>query len=205
MKLSGLGAKDVRVENEESLYSGFLKLCRYKIRHGLFQGGWSNTLDREAVFRSPSVGVLLYDPALDQVVLVEQFRVGALLGEDDPWLLEIVAGISEPGESLESVAIREVQEEANCSVVELLPVSNFYVSPGATNEKLMLYCGIVDASGAGGYYGLAEEGEDIRVHVIPFHEAYDMVEDGRIANAPAMIALQWLKLHHQDLRRYVQT
>ena len=98
-----------------------------------------------------------------------------------------------------------MEEEASCSVRELLPVSNFYVSPGATNEKLMLYCGIVDASEAGGYHGLAEEGEDIRAHVIPFLEAYDMVEDGRIANAPAMIALQWLKLHHQDLRRYVQT
>ena len=205
MKLSRLGVDDVFVEREEKAYSGFLKLCRYKIRHALFQGGWSKVLDREAVIRQPSVGVLLYDPALDKVVLVEQFRMGPMLNDDDPWLLEIVAGISEPGETLESVALREVKEEAGCGVKKLIPVSNLYVSPGATNERLMLYCGIVDASSAGGYYGLAEEGEDICVHVLPFAEAYKMVEGDRIANAPAMIALQWLKLHHQELQQYAET
>lgn len=202
MKLSKLGMGDVRVEQEEKVYSGFLRLCRYKIRHVLFQGGWSKVLEREAVVRQPSVSVLLYDPALDQVVLVEQFRMGPMLSDDDPWLLEVVAGISEPGETLESVALREVKEETDCDVKKLLPVSNFYVSPGATNERLMLYCGIVDASSAGGYFGLAEEGEDIRVHVLPFTEAYKMVADGRIANAPAIVALQWLKLHHQELQQY---
>lgn len=86
-------------------------------------------------------------------MLVEQFRIGPLVGDDDPWLLEIVAGISEPGESLESLAIREVKEEANCEVKHLLPVTNVYLSPGATNERLMLYCGIIDASSAGGFTG----------------------------------------------------
>ena len=199
---AGFGMDDVCIDEEETIYSGFLKLSRYKIRHALFEGGWSPQLIREAVYRVPSVGVLLYDPGLDQVVLVEQFRVGPMLSREDPWLLEVVAGISEPNETLESVARREVKEEANCEVKELLPISNFYMSPGATNERLMLYCGITDASGAGGCYGLKEEGEDIRVQVMPFSEAYAMVEDGRIANAPAVIAIQWLKLHHQELQQY---
>ncbi|AMO54357.1 ADP-ribose pyrophosphatase [Endozoicomonas montiporae] len=202
MKLSNLGLDDVRIDEEQNVYSGFLKLSRYKIRHALFEGGWSPQLEREAVYRVPSVGVLLYDPALDLVVLVEQFRIGPLLSNDDPWLLEVVAGISEADETLESVALREVKEEANCEVKALLPVSNFYVSPGATNERLMLYCGITDASKAGGCYGVEDEGEDIKVHVVPFAEAYAMVKDGRIANAPAVIALQWLKLHHQELQQY---
>ena len=199
---TSFGMDDVRIDEEETVYSGFLKLSRYKIRHALFEGGWSPQLIREAVYRVPSVGVLLYDPGLDQVVLVEQFRVGPMLSRDDPWLIEVVAGISEPNETLESVALREVKEEANCEVKKLLPISNFYMSPGATNERLMLYCGITDASGAGGCYGLKEEGEDIRVQVVPFAEAYAMVEDGRIANAPAVIAIQWLKLHHQELQQY---
>ena len=199
---ASFGMDDVRIDEEEAVYSGFLKLSRYKIRHALFEGGWSPQLLREVVYRVPSVGVLLYDPGLDQVVLVEQFRVGPMLSSDDPWLIEVVAGISEPNETLESVALREVKEEANCEVKELLPISNFYMSPGATNERLMLYCGITDASGAGGCYGLKEEGEDIRVQVVSFSEAYAMVEDGRIANAPAVIAIQWLKLHHQELQQY---
>lgn len=202
MKLSGFGIDQVRLETKESLFSGFLKLYRYTLRHALFRGGWSQSLDREVVVRPPSVGVVLYDPNSDTVVLVEQFRAGPVASNDDPWLLEVVAGISEPGESLDEVALREVKEEANCSVQHLIPVTDFYVSPGATNEKLKLYCGIVDASNAGGIHGLDAEGEDIKVHVIPLGEAYNMVQGGRIANAPAVIALQWLKLHHHELQQY---
>ena len=202
MKLSGLDASDVQVQEEKKVYSGFLKLFKYTITHTLFKGGQSGPLIREATVRPPSVGVILFDPTLDQVVLVEQFRMGPFLSKDDPWLLEVVAGISEPGETLEDVALREVKEETGCSVTSLIPVSDFYVSPGASNEKLKLFCSIEDASKAGGIFGVADEGEDIKVHVIPFQEAYDMVKDGRIANAPAVIALQWLKLHHHELRQH---
>ena len=202
MKLSGFGIDQVKVDTKESMFSGFLKLYRYTVRHALFKGGWSQPLHREVIVRPPSVGVVLYDPNPDTVVLVEQFRAGPMASDDDPWLLEVVAGISEPGESLEEVALREVREEADCEVQHLIPVTDFYVSPGATNEKLKLYCGIVDASKAGGVHGLDIEGEDIKVHVIPFEEAYNMVQDGRIANAPAVIALQWLKLHHHELQQY---
>ncbi len=205
MKLSGLASENVQEKNKETLYSGFLKLFRYNIRHGLFRGGWSEQLQREAVVRPPSVGVLLFDPDLEQVILVEQFRIGPYLSDDDPWLLEVVAGISEPGESLESVALREVKEEADYDVRYLLPVTNFYVSPGASNEKLMLYCGIVDARETGGIYGLSEEGEDIKVHVIPCFDAYKMIEDGRIANASTVIGLQWLKLNQDELKQYART
>ncbi len=202
MKLSGLDASDVQVQEETKAYSGFLKLFKYTITHGLFKGGVSRPLIREATVRPPSVGVILFDRVRDQVVLVEQFRMGPFLSDDDPWLLEVVAGISEPGETLEEVALREVEEETGYKVTSLMPVSDFYVSPGASNEKLKLFCGLVDASIAGGIFGMADEGEDIKVHVLPFPEAYDMVEDGRIANAPAVIALQWLKLHHHELCQY---
>ncbi len=202
MKLSGLGKKDVQQDNKETLYQGFLKLFQYTVRHKLFNGGWSQPLSREAIVRPPSVGVVLYDPVADTVVLVEQFRMGPWLSGEDPWLLEVVAGISEPGESLEDVALREAKEEANCDVKVLRPVADFFLSPGAANEKLKLFCGIVDSKELGGIHGLDEEGEDIKVHVIPFQEAYNMVVDGRIANAPAVIAMQWLKLHHHELQGY---
>ena len=199
MKLSGLDARDVQVQEKTKVYSGFLKLVKYTITHKLFNGGVSRPLIREATVRPPSVGIILFDPLHDQVVLVEQFRMGPFLSNDDPWLLEVVAGISEPGETLEEVAIREIKEETGYQITSLMPVSDFYVSPGASNEKLKLFCGLVDATTAGGVFGVADEGEDIRVHVLPFREAYDMVKDGRIANAPAVIALQWLKLHHHEL------
>ena len=201
MKLSGLDAKDVQVQEETTIHSGFLNLRQYAITHRLFNGGTSAVLKRESIVRPPSVGVILYDPSRQQVVLVEQFRMGPFLGNDDPWLLEVVAGISEPGETLDAVAQREVAEETGYQVTSLLPVTDFYVSPGASNEKLKLYCGLVDASRAGGTFGVADEGEDIKVHVLPLSEAYDMVTDGRINNAPAVIALQWLKLHQHELQQ----
>ncbi|ELT90516.1 hypothetical protein CAPTEDRAFT_136762, partial [Capitella teleta] len=155
MKLSGLDASDVQVQEETKVYSGFLKLFKYTITHGLFKGGVSHPLIREATVRPPSVGVILFDPVRNQVVLVEQFRMGPFLSDDDPWLLEVVAGISEPGETLEEVALREVEEETGYKVASLRPVSDFYVSPGASNEKLKLFCGLVDASTAGGIFGVA--------------------------------------------------
>ena len=199
MKLSGLDAKDVDIQEETTLHSGFLELRQYAITHKLFNGSTSPVLSRETLVRQPSVGVILYDPSRQQVVLVEQFRMGPFLGNDDPWLLEVVAGMSEPGETLDAVARREVTEETGYQVASLLPVADVYVSPGASSEKLKLFCALVDASKAGGTFGVAEEGEDIKVHVLPLSDAYDMVTDGRINNAPAVIALQWLKLHHHEL------
>ena len=199
MKLSGLDASDVQVHEQAKVYSGFLKLFKYTITHRLFKGGDSRPLVREAIVRPPSVGVILFDPVHHQVVLVEQFRMGPFLSNDDPWLLEVVAGISEPGETLEEVALREVEEETGYQITALIPLPDVYLSPGASNERLKLFCGLVDATDAGGIFGVADEGEDIRVHVLHFRDAYDMVEDGRIANAPAVIALQWLKLHHHEL------
>ncbi len=199
MKLSGLDANDVQVQEENTIHSGFLKLRHYALTHKLFNGGTSTVLDREAIIRPPSVGVILFDPSRQKVILVEQFRIGPYLDNDDPWLLEVVAGISEPGETLEEVARREVKEETGYQVESLIPVADFYVSPGASNEKLQLFCALVDASKAGGTYGMADEGEDIKVHVLSLDDAYDMVTDGRINNAPAVIALQWLKLHHHQL------
>ena len=199
MKLSGLDARDVNIQEETTLHSGFLELRQYAITHKLFNGDTSPVLKRESIVRPPSVGVILYDPSRQQVVLIEQFRMGPFLGNDDPWLLEVVAGMSEPGETLDAVARREVTEETGYQVASLLPVADVYVSPGASSEKLKLFCALVDASKAGGTFGVADEGEDIKVHVLPLSDAYDMVTDGRINNAPAVIALQWLKLHHHEL------
>lgn len=199
MKLSGLDARDVDIQEETTLHSGFLELRQYAITHKLFNGDTSPVLKRESIVRPPSVGVILYDPSRQQVVLIEQFRMGPFLGNDDPWLLEVVAGMSEPGETLDAVARREVTEETGYQVASLIPVADVYVSPGASSEKLKLFCALVDASKAGGTFGVADEGEDIKVHVLPLSDAYDMVTDGRINNAPAVIALQWLKLHHHEL------
>ncbi|PJE78315.1 ADP-ribose pyrophosphatase [invertebrate metagenome] len=202
MKLPTFDAEDVKIKGKTLRHDGFLTLSEYQLCHKRFDGQWSPVIEREVITRPLSIGVLLYDPAVDSVVLIEQFRPGALLGNTYPWLLEIVAGISESGETPETVAHREVKEESGCLMKELLPVMTFYPTPGASNEKLKLFCGIVDADSAGTLCGVREEGEDIRVHVIPFKQACKMIEEGSILNAPAIIALQWLALHHQEMKQH---
>lgn len=183
-------------------YQGFFRLERYRLRHTLFQGGWGGELTRELLERGHAAAVLLYDPERDGVVLIEQFRIGALDAPGGPWLLEIVAGIMDEGETPEAVARREAMEEAGCPVLDLIPVCEYLVSPGGTSERIMVYCGRVDASKADGIHGLAEEGEDIRVQVVPYAEALAMLHSGRINSASPIIALQWLALHREEVRRH---
>jgi len=193
---------DPRVEivDKTVCYDGFFRLERYRLRHRLFSGAWSRVLTRELFERGHAAAVLPYDPALDAVVLVEQFRIGALEAPGSPWLLEIVAGIIDPGETPEEVVRREAVEEANCQIEALIHIYDYFVSPGGTSECISLFCGKVDATGAGGLYGLAAEEEDIRVTVVPFAEAIEQLHAGKINSAAPIIALQWLQLNHAQLR-----
>ena len=181
-------------------YAGFFRMEKYQLRHELFRGDWSATLTRECLERGHAVAVLLYDPEQDQVVLIEQFRVGAMEFPGGPWLLEIVAGIMDkPEESAEAVARREAVEEAGCPILDLVPICHYLVSPGGTSESIRLFCGRVNATGVGGLRGVVEEGEDIRLHVMPRSAAMTLLQTGRINSAAPIIALQWLELHRVQL------
>ncbi len=181
-------------------YDGFFRMEKYRLRHELFQGGWSPDITRECLERGHAVAVLLYDPEQDQVVLLEQFRIGALEFPGGPWLLEIVAGImDDPSETAEDVARRETVEEAGCKLLDLLPICHYLVSPGGASESIRLFCGRINAAGIGGLRGLAEEHEDIRVHVVSRAEALDLLKAGRINSAAPIIALQWLELNRPGL------
>ena len=181
-------------------YSGFFRLEKYRLRHQLFSGGWSPEIVRECLERGHAVAVLPYDPERDQVVLLEQFRVGALDFPGGPWLLEIVAGIIDhPGETTEDVARRETHEEAGGELLDLIPICHYLVSPGGTSESITLFCGRVDASQTGGVHGIAAEHEDIRLLVVSRAEALDLLHTGRINSAAPIIALQWLELNWPKL------
>ncbi len=188
------------VLNKTIGYDGFFRMEKYRLRHELFQGGWSPDITRECLERGHAVAVLLYDPDRDQVILLEQFRVGALDFPGGPWLLEIVAGImDDPDETAEAVAQRETREEADCELLELIPICHYLVSPGGTSESITLFCGRVDASGVSGLRGLPEEHEDIRLHVVSRTEALELLHAGRINSAAPIIALQWLELNRSNL------
>ena len=189
--------KQFEIINREVLYEGFFSMEKIRLKHTLYEGGWTQDLTRELFHRGECVAVLLYDPDTDEVVLIEQFRMGAIGNPERAWLLEIVAGAIEPGETAEAVAIREAAEEANCQVKQLTKINKFYTTPGGSAESITLFCGIVDATQIGGVHGLKDEDEDIRVSTVKFEQAYRMIETGEIESAIPIIAIQWLALNKE--------
>lgn len=193
--------KVYEILDETTSYDGFFKLKKFTLRHSLYKGGWSQTITRELFHRGNCVAVLLYDPHRDEVVIIEQFRVGALQFKDErAWLLEIVAGAIEEGETAEKVAYRESVEEAGCEIQEIIKVMDFFTSPGGTSELLSLYCGKVDSSNVGGIHGLDDEDEDISVTTLSFERVKQLYENNEIISAIPIIAIQWLILNRDSLR-----
>lgn len=181
-------------------FQGHFKVGRYFFRHSLFQGGQSPVIRREVFERGHAAAVLPYDPQRDEVVMIRQFRAGTFVAGRHPWNWETVAGIIEEGEIPENVVRREAVEEANLEIRDLIPLYTIMASPGACSETCMLFVGRADTTNAGGVFGLESEGENILVKVMPFAEARAMMECGDIDNSPALIALQWLALHHDEVR-----
>jgi len=182
-------------------YKGFFKLTEVELQHDLFAGGKSPVLVREIIDRGHAVAVLPYDPVRDEVVLVEQFRVGAGEDSDGPWLIEVIAGYQEPGESAEEVVHREALEEAGCLLRDVEPMHKCYSSPGGSNERVSLFFARTDCSEVGGIHGLDEEGEDIKVHVVSSQQAFDWLDSGRIDSAMPIIAMQWFRLNRERIRQ----
>jgi len=184
-----------KVHKKETCYQGFFRMSKLTIQHKLFDGGWSETFTREMFERGEATAVLLYDPKQDIIVLTEQFRVGAL-DELSPWQYEVVAGMIDHDQTPTEVAVRETHEECGATIEEsqLIPVCRYLSSSGGCNEVLHVFYAEVDSTHVDGIHGLDHESEDIRVCKVPSKEAFAAVENGTIANAATIIALQWLQL-----------
>jgi len=200
MPLRALPNETAELVDHVVVYQGRFRVSRYQFRHGLYQGGQSPVLKREVFERGTAAAVLPYDPQRDEVVLIRQFRAGAYVAGRHPFTWEIIAGIVEDGESPEDLARREAVEEASLEIREAIPIHDVILSPGACSECCAILVGRVDATRAGGVFGLESEGENILVKALPFAEVRTMLEHGEIDNAIAVIALQWLALHRDEVR-----
>lgn len=190
---------DVDIEEDKVICDSFYQMREVRLSHERFEGG-KVQMKRDLFWRPDAVCVLLYDPWADGVVLIEQFRIGTIDHPRSPWLLELVAGLVEPGETTEAVACRESLEEAGAEILQLEHISRFTPSPGGVREYIDLYCGCVSSAGLGGVHGLDEEGENIKVHLFPANVAIGMIQTGDVDNAAAIIALQWLQLNRVAIK-----
>lgn len=185
--------KEWELLSEEPIYDGFYSLSRVHFKHTKFNGGWTGVVDREVLNRGNVIGVLAHDPKLDKVALVEQFRFGAKDKADNPWLMEIIAGMVEPGEQPQDVAVREAKEEAGLTLINPRLISQYYSSPSSTSEQVFVYYAETDLSDAGGVHGLDAEDEDILVHLVTGDEVIQMMAEGVIRNAISVVAVQWFQ------------
>lgn len=185
--------------NRDTIHDGFFKLDIFRVRHDTYRGD-EIEVSRELYYRNDAVAVLLYDPVNDKVVMIEQFRIGAIDDDQGPWLLEIVAGMIDEGESVKQVARRECLEEAGVEIHAFETIHTFYTSPGGSSEKIYLLCGLIDSTPVGGIHGLDHEGEDIKVCVYDYDEIDDLLGSDHISSAIPLVALQWLKINRERLR-----
>ncbi|MGB3726333.1 MAG: ADP-ribose diphosphatase [Glaciecola sp.] len=197
--MASFGKNDVKLVKVQRKFNGYFNLNKYYFTHALFAGGHSDEVAREVFERGHAVAVLPYDPIRKELVFIEQFRYPALETSESPWLIEIVAGIIEPGEEKEDVCRREAQEEAGIELEQLLPMCSYLPSPGACTERVDLFLAKVDATTAKGIHGLDTEAEDIKVLRVGLDEAKAWLKSGKLDNSAVIIALQWLLLNHDDV------
>lgn len=194
---------DVEIAEVAIAFERVLRMDVFRFRHRLFSGEWSALRSYDVLRRGSAVAIVLYDPDRDNVVLVEQFRLPALLSGSSPWQIEAAAGLIDTDETPEAVAVRETREETGLALIgKLIPIQHYLSSSGNSDEHVFLFCGRVDSAGAEGVHGLAEEHEDIRVVVKPWAEVEALLDAGAIESAHTLIGLYWLSRHRDQLRRF---
>jgi ADP-ribose pyrophosphatase len=193
---------DVEIAQTTSVAARHLRIDTLRFRHRLFSGEWSGERSYDVLRRGQAVAIVLYDPDRDAVVLVEQFRLPALLAGSSPWQLEAAAGLIDTDETPEAVAIRETREETGLALIgEPILIQRYLSSSGNSDESVVLFCGRVDSAAAGGVHGLAAEHEDIRIVVKTLAEIEAMLDAGAIQSGHTLIGLYWLLRHRERLRR----
>ncbi|MFW2033912.1 NUDIX domain-containing protein [Acinetobacter junii] len=193
---ASFSASDVSIESRENLFRGFIQVEKVTIKHRLFnKSNYSSSIHRELIHRPEAAGVLLYDNQQRRFALIEQFRIGALNDTVSPWQLEVIAGVLDGDETPETCIRRESLEEAGCEVHDLQHLFTFYPSAGACSEIFHLYVANVELPTSGGVFGMPDEGEDIQLHLFDYSDAPLLLKNGRLKNAPVIMALQWLTQH----------
>jgi nudix-type nucleoside diphosphatase (YffH/AdpP family) len=193
---------DVTLHHRAEGYKGFFELAEFQFDHRRFDGTRSPRITREAFLAFDAALVLPYDPASDQVLLIEQLRFGPLWRDDpQPWVFEPIAGLVDAGEDPEDTARREAMEESGLRLGALEPMVQVYASPGYSTEFFHCFLGVVDLSEfCASRNGLASEHEDIRSHVMPFDQAMALVQSGEINTGPLIMMLYWLAAERSRLR-----
>ena len=185
-----------KIITRKDLYSGFFKLKKLEFVHEKHDGSWTNKVERE-IFGGAHVSTLLpYDPLRKEIVLIKQFRAGAISRYDDDYLYEIVAGIIDKNELPEETAKRECVEETGCKVNKIIPIQGYFPAPGSSESYYHLFLGEVNSFEGERIMGLESENENILVKSYKVEHVRYMLKKKEIKNGLTLIALQWFFLEY---------
>lgn len=187
---------DQFIVKTEICHDGFFQLKRHSVQYDRFDGSKSQIHNLEVLVREPTVAILLYDKTQHGILLTEQFRVGPLENRVNPWVYGLPAGIVDQGEDKQQAAIRETLEETGYCCTDIEQIGEFYLSPGGSNETTTLFFATAQLK-ASGLHGEIGENEDIKTHVLPFEEAYQMLKQGNLSVITGL-AITWLKGNCND-------
>jgi ADP-ribose pyrophosphatase len=184
----------VRVLEKRRLFDDIFKIDEAVLEHRKHDGSWSEPIRQLSFERGDSVAALLRRRETGDLVLVEQFRYPTL--EKGPgWMAEIVAGSVEDEPPDETMA-REVREETGYEVEDLQRIATFYVSPGGTSERVILYYGEVSGE-PGREVGLGVGDEDIKVIERSPDDLWQDFLSGKLVDAKTIIGLLWLRTREE--------
>lgn len=162
-------------------------------------GGAPLRQQRDIIRVGPVVATLAYDPDAACFVFIRQFRVAAHLATGRGEIVELAAGLLEPGEVPIEAAARECREEIGVTPRKLLPMFTFMPSPGVSDEYAHLFLAVVDSGSVPAEAGEAGETEHTRPFLVPVDEALAHLasEGGDIENGFLLLALQWFALNRE--------
>ena len=185
----------ITIEQEEQLYSGFRQVHTYTYREN--QSGFSAR--REIVSAHHAVAVVAYDPTLDKLVMIRQFRIGAQLGTGKGLSVELAAGLIDPGEDPQTAAERELLEETGLQSRNVKPMCQFLTTPGLTDEVLHIFYAEVDAQYLTEEAGHAGESEQTFPFTLTLEQALAAVDSNAIYNGIVMTGLMWFARNRDQL------
>ena len=202
-KLKETGRKHTSSHKKRLVYKGFFSVEEHDLSYQKFNKEQSTVVTRSALVSSDAVIVLPYDPVNDRILLIEQFRTGPYVkGDENPWILEPIAGLIDSGESPENAGIREAQEEAHLKIEKMELVARSYPSPGISTEFFHQYVGIVKLPKSTNLIaGLSSENEDIRSHIFEYEQFFEIIESGKAKVGPLILLGLWLSKNRNRLRK----
>ena len=183
--------KKVDVLRRKRVFDDVFKIDEAELQFELRNGEMSAPVRRLSFERGDSVAAVVWRRDNDTLLFTEQFRFPTIT-KGPGWLLEIIAGVIDEGETPDAAIRREIEEEVGYRAQHVTPISTFYVSPGGSSERIALFSAEVSATdqvSEGG--GVQTEHEDIRIVTLASAAARDALDEHRFMDAKTIIGLQW--------------